>query len=137
MAFRIDRKLEEKIIELRREKIMTGKDIAAELTSQGYKVSKSVVYKYLKMNQEIPAEKISPIKKIKKINELISVRLFWFCNDLSVLSKRLAMEIVEQKPEKIIVPTRLQAIIKKEKMDKVVNILEAANLSVNLEYVNA
>jgi len=78
-----------------------------------------------------------PEKKITTINDLVSVRLFYFCNDIEMLAKRMAIEIFYQKPEKIIIPKRLQKIIKKEKISKVVNILQKINLSCNIEYAKA
>ena len=137
MAFRIDREIEKEIIKLRQEKIMTGRDIADELNRRGYKIKKTTVYKYLKLNKEIGIVPAKKIIKIIKINELISLHLLCFCRDLAIISKHLANEIIIKKPEKIIVPSRVQSVIRREKMDKVVDILQAANLNVNLEYCAA
>lgn len=78
-----------------------------------------------------------PEKKITTINDIVSTRLLYFCDDIEMLAKRFAIEVLYQKPEKIIIPKRLQKIIKKEKISKVVNILEKINVKCNIEYAKA
>lgn len=68
------------------------------------------------------------------IEKLISPRLFFYCNDLELLSKRLAAEVLYKKPEKIIIPKRLLNVIKKEKINKVISILDKVNLKCEVEY---
>jgi len=119
---------EQEILNLRQEGL-TGRQIGERMG-----LSKSVVYKYLKLNR-VPEIEEKKQKKIKNLNELISLRLFYFCEDVVILAKRLAAEIILQNPEKIVISKRIQSIIKKEKISKVVNILEATSLRVNLEYV--
>ena len=120
--------VEQQILKLASEGMLKEK-IAKEL-----RVGRTTVFKTLREYRvpEVDTEKVN--KKIKNLNDLISMRLFYFCNDFEMLSKRLAVEILYQKPEKIIVPRRMQEIVKKEKIEKVVHILDGINLKCNLEY---
>lgn len=124
---KIEPSTEEKILELKQQGF-NGKQIGEQMG-----LSKSVVYKYLRLNRIPDFEEKTP-KKIKNINELISLRLLYFCEDIAIIAKRLASEIILQKPEKIVISKRTQSVIKKEKIQKVINILEASSLSLNLEY---
>lgn len=125
---KIDWKLEEKILELKNESI-DGRKIAEILG-----IGKTAVYEVLKKNRVPMVNLVNPVKKTIGINDLISLRLLYFCDDIELLSKRLAVEILYQKPEKIIISRRIQEIIKKEKINKVVSILDRVNMKCNLEY---
>ena len=96
-------------------------------TSRLLGTTRKTVYNILKFYR-VPQEKIVSLDK------LISTRLLYFCDDIELLSKRLAYEILSQKPEKIVVTNRLQKLIKKEKINKVVDILSKVNVKCNLEY---
>ena len=96
----INRHLELSILELAKSGI-SKKNIAKDLMI-GLDVASSVFEKYR-----------VPEVKILKLNNLVSTRLLYFCNDIKTISKRLAVEILYQKPEKIIVSNRLQKIIEK------------------------
>ena len=97
-------------------------------------IGKTKVFKVLKKNRVPEFQEIKVSSKIKNINELISLRLLYFCDDLETLSKRLAIEILYQKPEKILIPHRIQDIIKKEKINNVISILNKINLTCDVEF---
>ena len=127
-VLKADYKLAEKILELVAQGV-PKKDIPKIL-----RVGRTTVFKVLKEYRvpEIITKKES--KKVVNINEIISTRLLYFCDDLELISKRMAIEIIAQNPEKIIIPSRLANFVKKEKMSKVVNILDRINLDCKLEY---
>ena len=105
-----------------------------ENIAKATKISVASISKILSKNR-VPGVEIEIEKKsIIKINDLISIHLLRFCEDLELLAKRLATEIIYQKPEKIIVPKRLQGVIKVDKMSKIINILSKVDLNCNLEY---
>ena len=118
--------VEKKVIELH-EAGYCSENIAKKV-----RISNASVLKILNRNR-MPGVEIEK-KSIIKINDLISTHLLCFCEDLELLAKRLASEILYQKPEKIIVPKRLQGFIKDEKISKIINILDKVDLKFNLEY---
>lgn len=120
--------MEQKILELASQG-MSKEKIAKEL-----RIGRTTVFKTLREYRVPEVDTVKVAKKIKSLNDLISVRLLYFCDDFEMLSKRLAVEILYQKPEKIIISRRLQSVVKKEKIAKVVNILDKINLHCNFEY---
>lgn len=126
--YEIPNSVELKIIELY-ESGLCKENIAKKM-----KISIASVSKILSRNRVPGVEFEVKEKTIIKINDLISTHLLCFCEDLELLAKRLAIEIIYQKPEKIIVPKRLQAAIRTEKMSKIINILNRVDLNCNLEY---
>lgn len=132
MAFKkITYEIEQEILTLANKGIT--KDKIAEMVG----FSRMSVFKVLKAYR-VPEEKTEvKNKKIRNFNELISPRLFYFCDDIELLAKRLACEIFYQKPEKIIIPNRLVSMVEKEKINKVVNILDRVDLKCPIEYAKA
>ena len=123
--------VEQQILELASEG-MPKEEIAKALG-----VGRTTVFKTLREYRVPEVDTAKVAKKVKSLNDLISVRLLYFCDDFEMLSKRLAVEILYQKPEKIIISRRLQSVVKKEKIAKVVNILDKINLHCNFEYAGA
>ena len=120
--------MEQQILEL------ASEGMPKEKIAKTLRIGRTTVFKTLRDYRVPEVDTVKVAKKIKNLNDLISVRLLYFCDDFEMLSKRLAVEILYQKPEKIIIPRRLQGIIKKEKIEKVVNILDRAELHCNFEY---
>lgn len=123
--------MEQKILELASQG-MPKEKIAKEL-----RIGRTAVFKTLREYRVPEVDTVKVARKIKSLNDLISVRLLYFCDDFEMLSKRLAVEILYQKPEKIIISRRLQSVVKKEKIAKVVNILDKIDLHCNFEYAGA
>ena len=123
--------MEQQILEL------ASEGMPKEKIAKTLRIGRTTVFKTLRDYRVPEVDTVKVAKKIKNLNDLISVRLLYFCDDFEILSKRLAVEILYQKPEKIIIPRQLQGIIKKEKIEKVVNILDRADLHCNFEYARA
>lgn len=123
--------MEQQILEL------ASEGMPKEKIAKTLRIGRATVFKTLRDYRVPEVDTVKVSKKIKNLNDLISLRLLYFCDDFEMLSKRLAVEILYQKPEKIIIPRRLQGIIKKEKIEKVVNILDRAELHCNFEYARA
>ena len=73
-------------------------------------------------------------KKNINFSKLMSTQLFCFCEDMELLTKRLAIEVLYQKPDVIVVSKRLNKTIKKEKLNKIVSILNKVNLKCEVKY---
>jgi hypothetical protein len=114
--------LELKVIEL------YGRGLKAGVISRILNAPRTTVYKIIQRNR------VPEVKYNVKINELISSRLLYFCDDIELLSKRIAIEIIYKKPKKIIIPKRLQHIVQKEKINKIVSILDKVDIKCNLEF---
>lgn len=123
--------VEQKILEL------AAEGMSKEKIAKTLRIGRTAVFKTLREYRVPEVDTVKVAKKIKSLNDLISVRLLYFCDDFEMLSKRLAVEILYQKPEKIIISRRLQSVVNKEKIDKVVNILDRIDLHCNFEYVKA
>ena len=123
--------VEQKILEL------AAEGMPKEKIAKTLRIGRTAVFKTLREYRVPEVDKEKVAKKIKSLNDLISVRLLYFCDDFEMLSKRLAVEILYQKPEKIIISRRLQSVVNKEKIDKVVNILDRIDLHCNFEYAKA
>ena len=127
MNFKITFEMEQQILNLAAGG-MTKKDIAATI-----KCSPRSVFNVLKAYRvPMPTEK--KLSKQIKISDLISTHLLHYCDDLEILSKRLALEILYARPEKIVVPARIQRIIDSKKINKVVSIVRASGVPCQLEY---
>lgn len=90
-------------------------------------VPRSTIYKIIKKNR-------IPIGDGVDITELISARLLCYCEDIEILTKRLAYELLKKDAKKIIIPSHIQKFLKKEKINKVVSILDRANLKCEVIY---
>jgi predicted transcriptional regulator len=123
--------VEQKILEL------ASSGMPKEKIAKTLRIGRTAVFKTLREYRVPEVDTVKVAKKIKSLNDLISVRLLYFCDDFEMLSKRLAVEILYQKPEKIIISRRLQSVVNKEKIDKVVNILDRIDLHCNFEYAGA
>lgn len=123
--------VEQKILEL------ASEGMPKEKIAKTLRIGRTAVFKTLREYRVPEVDTVKVAKKIKSLNDLISVRLLYFCDDFEMLSKRLAVEILYQKPEKIIISRRLQSVVNKEKIDKVVNILDRIDLHCNFEYAGA
>lgn len=86
-------------------------------------VPRSTIYKIIKKN-----------RRGVDITKLISARLLCYCDDIEILTKRLAYELLKKDVKKIIIPSHIQKFLKKEKINKVVNILDKVNLKCEVEY---
>lgn len=105
-----------------------GRGVKAGVIARILNMPRRNVYYILKKNM-VPSMPMGT-----RIETLISPRLLHFCDDIELLSKMLALELFYKKPEKIIIPKRLQKIIQKEKINKVVSILDKVNLKCEVEY---
>lgn len=123
--------VEQKILEL------AAEGMPKEKIAKTLRIGRTAVFKTLREYRVPEVDKEKVAKKIKSLNDLISVRLLYFCDDFEMLSKRLAVEVLYQKPEKIIISRRLQSVVNKEKIDKVVSILDRIDLHCNFEYAKA
>lgn len=123
-AWRTTKAIEQEIITL------NSKGLSREQIKDTLRINKHYIDSVFEKNR------ISD-KKIFNINDLISFRLLYHCEDIELLTKRIALELAYKKPEKVIIPTRLCKTVKKDKINKIFNILNYVGISCDLEYADA
>ena len=115
----ITKDIEKRILILRNEEKKSVREIAKELGISIGAVSK--VYAKYRV----------PKKKNKNLIELVSLRLLYFCDDIKLLTKRIACEIINQDIEEIKITLRTKKIVGDDKIVKIVDYIKHTYLKVN------
>lgn len=106
--------------------------------AQETRISRPTIYAVLKTYRVPMSEKEKREKTgTENLKNLLSLRLLYFCNDYELLTKRLAWEICTSSCKKIFVPKRITSIIKKEKIEKIVQLVNLAGLECDLLFAVA
>lgn len=116
MNKKITLELEQKILEL------SASGIAKDEIAKTINVSRRTVFNILKQNR-VPAEYIEPTHKEKtNINNLISLRLLYFCDDCELIAQMLDCIIKTQKTKIIYVPKKIIDIVSRKKIEKIIDL---------------
>lgn len=114
----ITKDIERRILILRNEEKKSVREIAKELGISIGAVSK--VYAKYRV----------PKKKNKNLIELISLRLLYFCDDIKLLTKRIACEIINQDIEEVRISPKIKKIVGDDKIIQIVDYIQHTDLRV-------
>lgn len=109
---------------------MTHKQIIKKL-----KISSRMYYKILNL-LNTSDKKIVVVEKKEnmEINKLVSLHLLYHCNDLKILTQRIAFEILQKQTKKIFIPDRITKILDEKKIKKIDEII--TNVGVKVSWLN-
>ena len=132
MGKKIPYETEKQVLQLYNENL-NSREIAEQL-----RISRRSVFNILKTYRVPLSEKrVEEKKDTINILKLLSLRLWYFCEDYELLCKMLVVEVCMRGCEKIIVPKKMTSIINKEKIQKVVSIVNKAGLECELSFAVA
>lgn len=117
--------------------LFNGEKKTVSEISKELHISRPTIYNVLK-NYRVP---ITVEKKEKKetanILQLLSLRLWYFCEDYELLCKMFTVEVCLHGCNKVVVPKKMTSIINAEKIKKVVKLVNRAGLECELHFAVA
>ena len=128
MGKKLDSGMEYKILQLFNEEKKSITWIAKEL-----RISRPTIYSVLKTYHVPMPEEKREKKEKENIIKILSLRLWYFCDDYKLLAKMFVSEVSLNGCKEVFVPKKMASIIPIDKIKKVVNIANIAGLNCQLQ----
>lgn len=128
MGKKISIKTENEVLQLYKEGVTQSK------IAEKCGVSRRSVYNILKQNRVPTCYKEQTISETVNIINVLSLRLLYFCNDYELLVKMFVNNVFYKNYKKIIIPRRVDFIIERKKIEKIVKLSNMAGLECELQF---